>query len=233
MRTPPDRAEVRVMPTMPAQTQRAHSDPSWVGDRLGALDDVARQGRGPDGIIAADRNFQWAWHDPRFHSRGGAAYCLHWEDPHRNNYRHILEAGGKRTRPMTRAELGRSITRWRASDVRRWRRTSSIHSERPPTYVAMARKAVAVGVVITAELKSNAFAEQLPARQIVNAAKRAGHPPYFMALYGSMPLCRQKCQAIVRAGGQFAVIFGNWQYLRKGRFAVAVKFWNPKPTRTW
>lgn len=221
------------MSLMPANTQRAHSDPSWLGDRLAALDDVARQPKGPDGIRAADRNFQWAWHDPSNVSRGGVAFCMHWEDPHRNNYNFILTSDGKRTRPMTGGERGRSILKWRATDVYRWRRTSSVHSERPPTYAEMVRKAVAVGVVITAELKSNVFATKMAAQQVVNSAKRAGHPPYFMALYHSMPYCQQKCQAIINAGGQFAPIFGNWQYLRRGMFAVDVKRWNPKPTRVW
>lgn len=217
---------------MPAHTQRAHSDPSWKGDSLAALDLDKHRTKGPDGIIALDKNFQWVWNDPKDHSKGGFAVCMHWGNAGQNNYHHILTDGGKRTRPMTPAERSRSINDWRATDVRRWRRTASVHSERPPSYAAMVRKAVQVGVIIIGELKSSAFATKMAAQQVVNAAVRAGHPPYFMALYGSMPKCRQKCQAIVKAGGQFAVIFGTYQWRRK-QFHLAVKLWNPKPTREW
>jgi hypothetical protein len=217
---------------MPEHTQRAHSDPSWTGDSLAALDTVAKMAVGPDGIRAADRNFQWAWNDPKDHSKGGIVFCLHWAHPPLNNYHYLLEPGAKKARPMTHAETARSVSRWPSALVRRWRRTADPKSAQPPTYGAMVKKAVSVGVVITAELKSDEFAIPEVAAQVVATAKFYKHPPYFMALWYSMPNCKGKCEAIVNAGGQFAVIFGTHQEYRT-RFAEAVKTWPVQPTRIW
>lgn len=97
----------------------------------------------------------------------------------------------------------------------------------------MIREAVKLGVTITAELKSKAFGLELgPAAHLVATARHYGHPPYFMALYRSMPYCREKCAHVVRAGGAFAVIFGRYPEHRTA-FAQAVKSWPVKPTRVW
>lgn len=217
------------MPTMPASTQRAHFDPAWRGDSFAGIDTVAKQSPGEDGVRAIDNNFQWFWRRRRrLGRRRGIAFALHWRDPGKNNFRYILDGG--RVRPMTRAELRR--TRWTAEQVRRWRRGPSRTSAAPRTYAAMVRHAVAKDVVICAELKSPAFRRRVPAQTLVAAAKRAGHPPWYMALYGSMPYCRGKCKAVVNAGGEFAVIFGRYQHHRT-YFRRAVRSWRVKPTRVW
>jgi len=214
---------------MPPSTQRAHFEPAWKGDRLIALDQVAARPPGPDGINAIDCNFQWFWNDPKIPAEGGEAFALHYAAPGRNNFTYI-NAGNGRVREMTRAELRRR--KWRPEQVRRWRRGPTLDSASPKTYRQMAAHAVEVGATITGELKSPAFRRHIPARHVVTAAKQAGHPPWFMALYGSMPFASGKCAAIIGAGGEFAVIFGRYQSLRAG-FRKAVKTWPVKPTQVW
>lgn len=219
---------------MPATTQRAHAEPAWKGDRLAALADVAALPAGKDGIRAADRNFQWAWEDPTNpvtdQPGHGRAYCLHYATPAKNNYTFILD--GRKVRPMTADEHARPILKWSADDVRKWRRDNDPASERPATYFEMVTEAVRLGVVICAELKSSAFTNPGPALQLVQAAKNAGHPPWYMALYKSMPYAREKCAAIVNSGGQFAVIFGKFQQYRPD-YHLKVTSWPVKPTRVW
>ncbi len=215
---------------MPASTQRAHFEPAWTGDSFVGLRQVSRHDLGPDGIRATDTNLQWFWRKRRRgQPRTGEAFALHWRDPARNNFRYIVTKRG-RVRPMTRAELRR--THWTPAQVHRWRRGPSKHSAKPRTYKAMARRAVALDVVIIGELKTPAFRRPVPAQYVVDAAVAVGHPPWFMALYGSMPRCRGKCRAVIKAGGQFAVIFGRFQRLRP-TFRRAVRSWRVKPTRVW
>ena len=218
--------------SMPAHTQRAHFEPSWKGDRLEALAEVARHPLGRDGIRAIDCNFQWAWRDPADHTKGGGAFALHWGNPAQDNYHFIVLEGGRHTRPMTRAELSLNVAHWPLEAVHRWRRDASHTSARPPTYAAMVREAVRLDVVICAELKSKAFRLLGPAAHLVHTARHYGHPPYFMALYRSMPYCREKCAHVVRAGGAFAVIFGRFPEHRAA-FAQAVPSWPVQPTRVW
>lgn len=212
---------------MPTNTRRAHYKPSWRGDSVRAIRRLGRRSGEPK----IDVNFQWIWEDPRDHTLGGKARAMHWTKPFRNNYHFILEPESRRARPMTRAERNRPVGAWRDADVRRWRRTWRATSAHPPTYQTCVNAAVRAGVVITAELKSPAFGTDAAAQYLVNAARHAGHPPWFMALI-NMKNCRGKCEAIERNGGQFAVIFGRFRSLaRKPPPDWAA--WNPKPTRLW
>lgn len=216
---------------MPITTQRAHFEPAWKGDRFIGLKIVSKSQLGPDGIRAIDNNIQWFWRKRKKGSpRSGEAFALHWRNPARNNFPYIVDEQTGRVRPMTPAELRR--TDWQPSEVHRWRRGKSKHSAKPRTYKAMARRAAKLGVVICGELKTPAFRRKIPAQHVVNAAISVGHPPWFMALFRSMPYCRGKCKAIIRAGGQFAVIFGRYQHYRS-KFHKAVKRWPVQPTRVW
>ena len=85
-----------------------------------------------------------------------------------------------------------------------------------------------VGITIVLELKNKPFARRAIAEQIVRTAKNAGHRPVFMALY-NMAKIREKAAAVVKAGGQFAVIYGKRQFLRR-LSRHAAKKWAVKPT---
>lgn len=182
-------------------TQRAHADPK-AGDGKAFIRKVARSRAGADGIKAADCNFQLV----RDKQGRDMAVMMHWTTPAANGYTRVKTARG--WRGMTTAERRRPASSWGFEGVRTWRRPNG---ERPMTYGEAVRYAASKGVVIVAELKSTRFASEAKMREMVAAAKRAGHPAWFMALYGSMRDCRGKCAATIDAGGQFQVIFGKHQ----------------------
>jgi hypothetical protein len=215
---------------LPRRTQRKHWEPAWKGDRLSAMAVLGHVAPGRDKIRAADTNYQWYW---RRGQKGiaGEAYACHYAAPGKNNWRHIKAgATAKSIRPMTRTELRR--TEWDAEDVALWRRPKAKGGwEKPATYRQMARAARAHGGYIIAELKDAAFALLAVARYMVAEAAAAGHPPWFMALFGSMTKCREKCAAIKQAGGQFLVIFGRASLTRRWRpvYRLRVRTWSIKP----
>jgi hypothetical protein len=215
---------------MPARLPRKHFKPSWRGDRPAAIRALGRKAKRQHRDLAIDINFQWVWIDPFDRAKGGRARAMHWTTPKRNNYRWILERNGK-CRRMTRTELNQPVSRWKDAEVARWRRTRNPHSERPNGYGGLVRLAVQNRVIIAAELKSPDFARDVAARYLVNAARAAGHPAWFMALI-NMKNCRGKCEAIERNGGQFAVIFGRFRRLAR-KPPADWSDWNPKPTRLW
>lgn len=185
--------------TMPRAFPRAHFQPSWKGDRLAAINVVSRMKH--KGI---DMNFQWGEE---------VAWCMHWTTPARNNYTYLMVRGAKKARRMSVGERNRPISKWTDDQISKWRRTSNPKSARPRTYATCARYAAERKVVICAELKSQAFATPKAAQYMVSSAKAVGHRPWFMALY-KMKNVRGKAKAISEAGGEFAVIFGNFPHKR-------------------
>lgn len=180
--------------------------PEWTGDTLGALDVAKREG-----FRYIDQNGQFVFRDPHAARNGGSlsgtAFVMHWPDPARNNFRFIID--GKRVRPMTTIELHAAVNDyWTEADVRRWRRGPSGDSERPQSYAAHAGHAAHVGICLVLELKNAAFAHDHVAQQLHATARRVGHRPIFMALWG-LPKIKAKCEAFVKAGCEFAVIYGN------------------------
>lgn len=209
---------------MPAATQRAHFKPSWRGDRLAAIAAVARRPLGRDHIRAIDMNFQWAWNALGQPGKGGEGFNIHWGKPIQNNYRFILPTStAKRARRMTRAELRRPITKWTAGQVARWRRGPHPASARPCTYYECAAYAQRRGVVVCAEVKTPAFAREVPMKHMVDAARRANHPPFFMALREMGGVA--KAEQAARQGGWGAVIHGKF----KGRRNASRRQINGQP----
>ncbi len=179
---------------------RAHFKPSWRGDRLLAINRVAEAALGPDMVRAIDMNFQWA---------AGHAWNLHWRTPAMNNYRYVIDAKTGKIRHMTARELVRPVHKWH-DGAARWRRSKDVSSARPHTYLEIALYAKHRGVLVCAEIKSQAFAHPAAAEYLVESARRADHPPWFMALL-RMRKARGKAKAIHDAGGQFALIFGTYR----------------------
>lgn len=190
------------MASMPTP-KRAHFKPSWRGDRLAAINIVAKRPLGVDAVRAIDMNFQWG---------GGRAWNVHWKSPAMNNYRYVIDLHTGKVRRMTLAELGRPIHKWHDGAMR-WRRGPHKGSARPHTYAEVAAYAKLKGVLVCAEIKSRAFGRQAAAEYLVKAARDAGHPPWFMALL-HMRGARAKAMAIHNAGGQFALIFGRYRIVK-------------------
>jgi hypothetical protein len=183
----------------------------------------------------ADCNLTWVWNNLKKRTKdgGGSAFGLHWPDPIRNGYRWILDKITGRVRRMTHAELHR--TAWTVSQVLRWRRGPSKNSARPRKYSELVAYVKKHGGTIVAELKSQAFAIGWVMEQLVATAKRHGHAPWFKAL-ANMRKAAGKCAATVRAGGQFALIFGDHIRGRGARMAAGHKItatWAVPPTRIW
>lgn len=232
MTTTTEHAHVYVAPK---HTHRAHAPGGreWEGDTLAALNRWADEGES-----FADQNFQGVAEDPVDAETNLDAdfvvFGMHSRTPEENNYHYYLEDGAVTARYMTKAELHRQVgigkDRWSAAEVHRWRRTHHPKSPRPRTYFEHVTRAVEVGIVITAELKSPWFGRQHIAEHLVAVARDAHHPPLFMALW-NMRNVRGKAIAIIRAGGGFGVIFGKWKY-RRVVARRAIKSWPVQP-RIW
>ena len=191
--------------SMPRALPRTHFKPSWKGDRLYAIKLVSQMKAGGDGKKAIDMNFVWGQHK---------AWCLHWNTPYMNNYYFYLDPGAKRARRMKTKELRRPVQQWTDVQIARWRRSPNPNSAKPASYATCVRYAHSKGVIVVAELKSAAFATEEAASYMVRNAKKSQHPAYFMALL-QMKNCRGKAEAIHKAGGEFAVIFGRAKSLTK------------------
>ena len=216
---------MRFTDPMPPVTQRAHFTPQ-AGDSVSALVKVGRMRPGPDGVRAVDVNFQLV---------DGTPVAIHWSTPGRNGYdRFINDAGVEQD--MTPEQRRRPAEKWGLRGVLSWRRPNG---DRPLTYAEAVELAVNLDVVICAELKSPGFADVNVMRGMVDAARAAGHPPWFMALL-KMKNAKGKAISTARAGGSFALIFGKFRSTTKRppadwdewRHAVA-RVWGPPNTRKW
>ena len=198
--------------------RRAHFEPSWRGDRLAAINKVAKLPLGEDAVRAIDMNFQWD---------GRRAWNIHWASPLMNNYRFVIDAKIGKVRRMTFRELRRPVWKW-ADGAYRWRRGPRKTSARPHTYAAVVRYAKPRGVLVTAEIKTRTFGTAAAARYLVESARRADVPPWFMALL-HMAKARQKAEAISAAGGQFALIFGRYRIVKPRDWAQ----WSKHVSAIW
>jgi hypothetical protein len=134
---------------IPAQTNRLHLEPYWLGDSPRA---VRKAGLRAPGRRFIDVNFQACLDD---------VIALHWGTAIQNGYTYLQVAPGKR-RKMTKAELHRPIARWKSADVQKWRRTAKAGVSyasriRPYTFGQMCTYARRWNVTICAELKSRSF----------------------------------------------------------------------------
>ena len=218
---------------MPAHTRRAHAKGAeWHGDNLNSLDEAK-----DDGFDDVDQNVQWVYDHPALYKTRpeGEARIMHWGDPKRNNYRYYLEPGAKHARKMTKKELRRKVgggkRRWSDAQVARWRRGPSPSSAHPHTLQEHFERARKIGIDLIPELKSRAFGRTVPAEHVVAAAEAARVEPWFMTLWYMLGV-KAKVTAIVKAGGQIAIIFGKRKALRAVARRVT-KTWAVKPTRIW
>lgn len=98
------------------------------------------------------------------------------------------------------------------------------------TWVEAVGYAKRCGVVLTPELKSVLFALNVVAEQFVNVCKTRDYPCWPMALL-KMRRAKEKCHAIIKAGGYFALIFGKFRSQARGENKV--RDWPTKPTVIW
>lgn len=204
---------------------RAHFDPK-VGDARNAILRTAKQPLGADGIRAMDANVQvvtaWVKHPvtgKRYLRK--VAYLMHWTKPVPNGFTRVVDKKTGRIRAMTRLERTKPLSWWGPEGVDRWRRPNG---ERPLRYSEAVALAAKHGVVIVAELKSRLFVNADFMRSMVDAARRANHPAWFMAL-NQMWNVRGKALATAHAGGQFLVIFGKWRRTQARRTPSGVRWW--------
>lgn len=195
---------------------RAHFKPSWRGDRFAAINAVAKRPLGADAVRAIDMNFQWG---------GREAWNIHWAIPIMNNYRFVVDQHTGKIRRMTLRELHRPVGKW-SDGAARWRRGRT--NVRPHTYAEIIAHAKPKGVLVTAEIKSRAFGRLDAAHHVVEAARAADYPPWFMSLL-HMAGARQKAEAISEAGGQFALIFGGYRIVKPRDWAQ----WSKHVSAIW
>jgi hypothetical protein len=186
---------------VPARTSRlhlGHGMDQWLGDSRHAIRVCAKRIRVRRFI---DLNFQRCLDGVmNLHSRTATA----------NGYRFIRRRFGLGRRAMTHAELHRPLEKWKAADVRRWRRTKhrglSLESRVfPRTFLEQVLYAKPRGVTVCAELKSGSFDEPRVAVQMVAAVKRVGASVIFMTLV-TMPHWAGKMRAFHTAGGRTALL---------------------------
>lgn len=197
---------------------RAHFEPPWRGDRLAAINRVAKMPLGADAVRGIDMNFQWGGH---------RAWNIHWARPIMNNYRFVIDLQTGKVRRMTLRELHRPVHQW-SDGALRWRRGPHKGSARPHTYAEVVAYAMLKGVLVCAELKSPQFGTAEAAQYLVRSAREANHPAWFMALQ-HMRGARRKAEAIAAAGGQFALIFGRFRPVKPNDWAA----WSQHVSAIW
>ena len=206
--------------TMPRGMPKQFHAPARTSDRESTLRKAKH-----DGFDAIDINTRRQW-------------CLHWPDPKRNGYTHIQESDG-RLREMTDAELKRPDVQWSDDDIARWRDEDGNH---PLTYRQALARCKALGIKHPVfELKVEITAEL--AAQMVADARQMDMAPWFKGLVWlhaerrgdrivDARMARVNCEHVIRAGGQFALIFGDQRQYAKHVPEDWAK-WKVKPTRVW
>ncbi len=209
---------------MPPSTQRHHESPRR-GGAQSAIRRTSALALGRDGIRAIDMDFSLV---------DGVALSLHSNTPRRSGYSRYVDPSGH-LRKMTRAQARMRASAWGVAGIQSWRRPNG---DRPLTYAAAVRYAVARGVVICAELKSRTFASVQVMSSLVADSQRADHPAWFMALL-NMKNAKGKSHTVRAAGGQFALIFGRFRSLTRhpprnwSTWTKPAQIWGPARAKRW
>lgn len=226
---------------MPPVTSRLHPPRNartghveqWLGDSPAYIDLAGKQEIGRDGGRYIDINLQrvgagFKRKNPQLKVTD-TAYGLHWESAKKNGFLYIeTNALTKKRRPMTTEELFRHVEYWDPREVKKWRRTLKAErgnyasTVRPYTYAELVRYCRRRRVIPCFELKSRSFADLEFAKRMHKVIAPIRWQVYFMALV-NMADCREKGEAFVGAGEQFAVLahgmprpkdFSDWTYTR-------------------
>lgn len=169
--------------TIPVETNRVHLGhglDQWLGDSPKAIYEAATR---PMGHRFADINV-WTCLDD--------IVCLHSHTARITGYHYIRRWHRLGRRKMTAAELDRHVHAWKASDIKRWRRTQykgqTYESKAAPMLL---REMLAIAkpraVVITPELKDPQFVQSkwaLFMRQMVDAIGAKIYPMTLVTMQG-------------------------------------------------
>lgn len=214
---------------MPRETERAHFEPAQ-SDCLSAILSASHRPLGADGVRALDFNMQVVIVTINGH-RVPVAIGAHWFKIGWNGMTHVVTEHG--VRALTRRERRMTYQQWanaHGGDVKSILSLRRANGDRPLLWEEAVSLAKEHGVVLTPELKSQKFGWPSVAAHMVAVCKQHDYPLWAMSLLW-MKNCKEKCHAIIDAGGQFAIIFGNRQYLALG--PNRVKRWALRPTQVW
>lgn len=221
--------ELHFATPMPGGTQRRHETPK-AGDSKAAIRRTQHMAAGPDHVKCLDFNMQVILLVVAGIKRW-VAIGAHWPTIGQNGYDRCVING--HVRKLTRAEKRMTIQAW---VTRHGGGIEALHMLRRPngdhilTWDEAVPYAKAHGVVLTPELKSRKFATPAVAKAFVDVCRKHDYPCWTMALL-KMKEARGKCSAIVTAGGQFAIIFGNFRSMARGKSKIAN--WTVAPTQIW
>jgi hypothetical protein len=215
---------------MPENTQRNH--PAYKrANSYAAIRATARKPLGPDHVRCLDWDMQTI-----VVTIGGRRVTIpisgHWKTLGANGYTRWND--GHRTRRLTRAQKRMTTQAWvdrHGGTIAALHQPRRANGDRYLTWEESVTYAKSHGVILTPELKSLAFALPDVAQAMVAVCKKHDYPLWAMALL-RMKNCRGKCEAIVGAGGQFAVIFGRFRSMAARRPADWAN-WRHKPTKIW
>lgn len=222
--------EVDFSTPMPAKTGRYHPKSYKVSNAKAAIDACARQPIGSDKIRCMDTDVQVVWMTVSG-ERIRVAICAHWDILGKEGWIYAVVNG--RRRALTKTELKYTHQQWidrnggNKAALQMLRRPNG---DKPLTWWDAVAYAKTKGVVLTPELKDVRFAIPEVAERLVDTCRKMNYPCWAMALL-AMSNPAGKCKAIIEAGGQFAMIFGNWAYWSLGKSRI--KDWPVRPTQNW
>lgn len=209
----------------PASTRRRHETPTR-GDSQSAI------------IRASGGCLDFNMTALTFNTHTGRHYLPvagHWPNVGQNGWTHTNIGGG--IRPLTKAEKHMSLQSWVNSHGGNIHALNSLlkHAGRHEWDYAMTwGQAVPFAAdhntILTPELKSQAFRFFTLAKHMASVCREHDYPFWAMALV-NMKYAREKCAAVVAAGGSFALIYGHNR--RLALKPPAGWPWTPKPTRNW
>jgi hypothetical protein len=214
----------------PEYTNRAHFLPS-VGDGKSSIRRTAAKKAGADKVKCEDANVMGV----RVRNRKtGKWYWIvilgHWSRPWLNGYRRVRMGNGE-VRGFSRTMTYQQWINKNDGDVRCLKRLMRRNGDRVLTWDQAVAYASKMGVVLTPELKSRAFATIKDlAEHMVFVCKRHNYPLWSMALL-KMRDAAGKCELMINAGGHFALIFGKFRSQARGTNKIAG--WPVPPTVVW
>jgi hypothetical protein len=218
-----------------AHTQRMHLS-TKVGDSRHGIRLAQHRAAGPDHVKCLDYNMQTVvLLDKKKHMRFTTPVSGHWSRFWMNGYTLYKDAKGHFHKiPLSKRHW--STQKWvdyYGGDYNALKMLYRRNGDQILTWPESVAYAKRAGVVLTPELKSQAFRIQTVANIIVETCRKADYPCWSMALTG-MKYCKEKCSAIIKAGGHFATIYGRGRMrIRSLRVAATIKRWPVKPSARW
>lgn len=221
-----------------ANTQRRHLK-TTIGDAEAAIRSTARVPAGPDHVKCLDFNVQviTIWEDgkKRYIVVGG-----HWARFWLNGFR-IYKGKDGHFHPIPAKQRHWTMQQWvnhYGGNMAALKMLHRKNGDQVLTWGEAVWIADSVDVVLCPELKTPAFRYRDVCEQMVWACEKFNYPLWSMALL-KMRFAREKCAAMISAGGHFSLIFGKFRSQARGTNKVAgwkVKpneIWGPKSARQW